>query len=114
MSSPIGTVQVHDQEPTPRIAIAGEIDLSNANEILAQVGSALNGAAEALLDLREVTFMGSDGVRLIHELSKSMEDRGGIVILVDRGGIPHQVLSLTRMEERVRIITDIAEFGPPG
>jgi len=51
------------------VEIAGELDLGTIPELTAHVEDRLDGSPEALvLDLSEVTFMDSSGVRLLIEL----------------------------------------------
>lgn len=92
-----------------RIAVRGEIDLSNAADLQARIEAGLNGAGRSVLDLRDVTFMGSEGVRLIYKLSSSLENRE-LVVLVEPEGIPDQVLRMTRMHERVILVSDLADI----
>lgn len=107
----IGSVQVFDAEPTLRIAVSGEIDLSNVADLQQSIEEALRGVERAVLDLRRVTFMGSEGVRLIYTLSNLMEESERLLVLADPGGIPAQVLSMTRMDERVTLVTDPADVS---
>lgn len=111
MTDSIGRVEVFDAEPTLRIAVSGEIDLSNVTELRQSIERALQGVERAVLDLRQVTFMGSEGVRLIYTLSNLFDESEMLHVLADPGGIPAQVLSMTRMDERVTLVTDPADVS---
>ena len=106
MTGQIGSVEVLRGDSSTRIVISGEIDLSNVTEMQERIEQVLKEDQEPILDLRPVTFMGSEGVRLIYLLSAFSEDRGTLRVLVEPDGIPAQVLKMTKMDERVDIIHD--------
>lgn len=57
------------QEGAPVLAVAGELDLSTAVELAQRVQDVLAAAPTSLtVDLSEVTFMDSSGLRLLIEL----------------------------------------------
>ena len=109
MSDNLAELHVFSDEPVLRIAIDGEIDMSNVAEIRDRIQRSSMGVERLVLDLRAVTFMGSEGVRLLYELTAGADRGDWLSVLVGPGGIPAQVLTMTRMSERVPIITD-----PPG
>lgn len=51
-----------------RLALSGELDLANAEQLIEAVGGLCDqGAGEILLDLRDLAFMDSTGLRAIAE-----------------------------------------------
>src|SRR4051794_26221621 len=82
----------------------GEIDLGTIDEVAAALQQARAEASVVYLDLREVTFMDSAGVRLIVETERACEFR------VIRGPAAVQRLfDLVGLEERVPVVD-----GAPG
>jgi anti-anti-sigma factor len=73
-------------EPVGEVVVAhlvGEIDMSNAEELGAALSSQIPRAARALLvDLREVGYVDSAGIRLIFNLRKQLDNRGQQLRLV--------------------------------
>jgi anti-anti-sigma factor len=69
------------------IAPTGEIDLATVDALAQAVAAAREEAASIVLDLRDVTFMDSAGLRLVLEAS-----RGGAGFAVVRG--PREVQRL--------------------
>ncbi len=59
----------HTREGLPVLSVAGELDLNTAVELAQHVQAALAAAPAALtLDLSDLTFMDSSGLRLLIEL----------------------------------------------
>lgn len=63
-----------EEEPGATIVLlAGEIDMSNAGALEDTARAAVGDAAAVVLDLREVTFLDSAGVRLLDHLVAQWE-----------------------------------------
>ena len=60
------------------VAPTGEIDLATVDELAQALDAAREEAAEIVLDLREVSFMDSAGLRLVLEASR--DGRGFAVV----------------------------------
>ena len=60
----------------PLVAIAGEIDASNAGEIAERLRAALSNRSEALVvDLSGTTYIDSAGLNVLFELSTALRER---------------------------------------
>jgi anti-sigma B factor antagonist len=60
----------------PVVAIAGEIDASNAGEIADRLRSALSNRSEALVvDLGGTTYIDSAGLNILFELAVALRER---------------------------------------
>jgi anti-anti-sigma factor len=55
------------------VAPAGEIDLATIDELQAAVDAAAEEAGGVVLDLREVTFIDSAGLRLVLQSARAIE-----------------------------------------
>ncbi len=56
------------------VSVAGELDLSTAQELAHRIDERLgDGATNVMLDLSELTFMDSSGLRLLIELHQRAE-----------------------------------------
>jgi len=68
-----------------------------------------------VLDLRELTFLDSSGLRLILALQAGVHERGGRLVLVRGPRRVHRVLELTRADEELEIVADPGEIdADPG
>jgi anti-anti-sigma factor len=60
----------------PVVALVGEVDLSNVDQIDAGLRAAVPGSAAGLvLDLSGVDYLDSTGLRLLFRLAREMRDR---------------------------------------
>ncbi|HJZ62033.1 MAG TPA: STAS domain-containing protein [Miltoncostaeaceae bacterium] len=99
-----------------RLRIAGDLDLAAARE----VGAALslleaNDPAELTLDLRDVEFIDSVGLRVIMEAEqrRRRSDRELAVVAREDGPVG-RLLSLTLLTQRVRMVERLEELHAAG
>jgi len=78
------------------LAVAGEIDISNAEEFVDDVRS-LNGGAEGevVLNLQHCGFIDSTGIRALIVLARELRTRGETLVLSGLNGEPRRVFELT-------------------
>lgn len=73
----MGTVEI---EPTGSGAVnarlLGEIDMSNADVITTELLGAVRAQQDFLLDLRQLTFLDSGGVRMLNVLAARLGEHG--------------------------------------
>ena len=90
-----------------RVTPSGELDLSNAAALQAQLDELrAAGFAHIMLDLRELTFMDSSGVRLIFREDRRAHSAGHRFSLIAGSPEVQRVLSVCGLEERL-------DFGDP-
>ena len=93
-------------------ALSGEIDLSTVAELEARLKGSLDGGVPLLvLDLREVTFLDSSGLRLLLRLDERQKGIDGRLVLVQGGRRVARVFELTGAGERLEIVTDPSEIA---
>jgi anti-anti-sigma factor len=92
-----------------RIALKGELDISSAGRIEEQLGSLQDQGPELLiLDLRELEFMDSTGLRLIVRADEAARANGTRFVVV-RGPEPVQrVFEIVGLDSRL----DMADEPP--
>ncbi|HLI61492.1 MAG TPA: STAS domain-containing protein [Solirubrobacteraceae bacterium] len=67
----------HGDPPSVILAVRGELDMGTIGELSERVGARLtDGVSELRLDLRELSFMDSSGLRLLIELSDRARSEG--------------------------------------
>ena len=90
-----------------RVVPGGELDLSNAAALQAQLDELrVAGFAHVMLDLRELTFMDSSGVRLIFREDRRARSAGRRFSLIAGNPQVQRVLSVCGLQERL-------DFGDP-
>jgi anti-sigma B factor antagonist len=99
------------REDTTVVVASGEIDLTSADRLQAQLRDLLNGSRRLVLDLREVVFVDSTALHcmlVIDEASRA----AGVEFALVRG--PRQVqrlFDLTRTEERLHFVEPLEPLG---
>jgi anti-sigma B factor antagonist len=77
------------------VRLVGEIDLANAPQIGREIVRQTGAARAVLLDLTEVSFLDSSGVRLLDALVGDLDDQGTpIRLVVGESGAARMILQL--------------------
>lgn len=81
------------------VSISGEIDLSNARDVMEVVGDAVrSGVSVVVVDLSGVTFLDSSGIAALFRLADRIRlSRQELRLVVPRGAPIRRVLELTRV-----------------
>lgn len=83
VSEPAFTAQIESRNGVARVALRGELDTATApllEESLAPLES--NGFTSIMLDLRDLKFLGSSGLRVLLAASERAETNGHRLLLV--------------------------------
>jgi anti-sigma B factor antagonist len=89
------------------VHLSGEIDMANAPAISRAIVRKLTGAGAVLIDLTEITFLDSGGVRLLDVLVGDLDDHGvPIRFLVGEGGVARKTLELCAFRDDL-LATDL-------
>ena len=91
------------------VVVVGEIDLATVDAVQAEIDAARAETRHVLLDLREVTFIDSAGVRLVLEGSRALAADGGELVVVRGGPEVRRVFDLVGLDGRVPMVDE-----PPG
>ena len=99
------TYEAHRNENMIRLALAGEFDLSNAT----QVEDALkelerDRPALLVLDLRELTFMDSTGLRVMVSADARARDDSRRLAVVQGPESVHRVFRITGLDDHLEMV----------
>lgn len=99
-------VTVRDDGERVQVAVRGELDLANADELEAAVLPVVRDGRHVLLDLRELDFMDSTGVRvLVTAHLAAQEHRGRFSVLRTAEGTPVQrVLEISGLDGVLELV----------
>ena len=98
-------VDVYDEEGRIRIAPVGELDLATAPEVDDALRAAFEGPARIVtLDLREVTFMDSSGLRVVLRWDAAGRSDGTAFGLIRGDHVVQRVFEATRVAERLTFV----------
>ena len=94
-----------------RAALTGEIDLSTVDDVEVQLRSAIqDGNGLLAIDLRQVSFLDSSGLRLLLRIHKELGDARRRLIVVQGPRRVARVFELTGAEEQLEVVSDPAEI----
>jgi anti-anti-sigma factor len=92
------------------LVLRGELDLSTIEQLEQEVSSRVDGRPElVVLDLRELTFLDSTGLRLMLRLHARLDGLGGRLVLVEGPRRVQRVFELTGALDELEIVQDPAE-----
>jgi anti-anti-sigma factor len=96
VTEPLARVEVEWAGDALRVVVRGEIDLSNADELERELGAAVDRASAVTVDLCEVSYLDSRGVRLLHQLAHDAGPETPFGVVAPEGTFAGSVLRLTR------------------
>ena len=104
MSDQFVSVQFERSNGSLLMRLSGEIDLSNSRQLHQQLESVVEGWSRVVIDLAEIKYLDSQGLRLIKQLCNKVDNDGTELQLVaPPDGFARQVLEMARMSDYVEI-----------
>jgi anti-anti-sigma factor len=94
------------------IALEGELDMAGAAELERELAGV--EASAVVIDLRELGFMDSSGLRALAVAAQQLQRAGRRLALVPGAAQVMRVFDITRMRERLEFVADPGEVtgGP--
>ena len=94
------------------LSLSGELDLSTVQQLEREVATSVDGSAGlVVLDLRELGFLDSAGLRILLRLQQRVTGAGGDLVLVKGPRRVHRVFELTGAEDELLIVANPSEVG---
>lgn len=94
------------------LSLSGELDLSTVEQLEREVATSVDGTAGVVvLDLRDLGFLDSAGLRMLLRLQQRVTGAGGQLVLVKGPRRVHRVFELTGAEDELVIVADPSEVG---
>jgi anti-anti-sigma factor len=95
-------IEVHPERDSVRVCPCGDVDLATVGRVRERVDElTAAGFARVVLDLREVTFLDSTGLRLLIELDREARVDGWELALIDGSTEVQRVFDVTGMRPRL-------------
>ena len=89
------------------MVVSGELDLASAEELEAQLKQLESSEPELLvLDLRQLDFMDSTGLRAVIAADARARDRGARLVVVRAPEEVDRVFRLTRMDQHLELVDE--------
>jgi anti-sigma B factor antagonist len=88
------------------IALTGELDLSGATPLDEEIArlAGKEGVRRVVIDLRELEFMDSSGLRLVALAERKLSAAGRELVLVRGPDTVQRVFAITRMDEHLTFV----------
>jgi anti-anti-sigma factor len=100
-------LRTENDHGAPRLVLSGELDLASAEELEAQLKQLESSEPELLvLDLRELEFMDSTGLRAVIAADARARDRGARLVVVRAPEEVDRVFRLTRMDQHLELVDE--------
>jgi anti-anti-sigma factor len=106
------SVRFEGGEDAPlRAVLAGEIDFASSSSMQARIASALerHRAKALILDLSEVHFMDSSGLRAIVQIQRELSESDGGMVLFDPTAQVRRILALTGLDQHLQVADGVDE-----
>lgn len=85
------------------VAPRGDLDIGSAGQLDDELGVVIEqGASIVVLDLADVHFLDSSGLRVILRRARELEDQGGRLLLEHASAATERVLEITGTLEHLR------------
>jgi anti-anti-sigma factor len=99
------TVDVQPERDVVRVALRGDLDLATVSPVREQIDQLIaNGFVRVLLDLREVTFLDSTGLRLVLELYHGSCADGWELAVIEGPPDVQRVFQLTGLRDLLPLV----------
>jgi anti-anti-sigma factor len=106
---PLLEVETSEENGAVRIALAGELDISTAPRVEEELERVEpSGPAVVVLDLRDLVFMDSTGLRLVVSADARAREKGRRLAVVRGPEAVQRIFRVTRLEERLDMVDDPA------
>lgn len=92
-------------------AVVGEIDMSNANDLLTAVIEATsNDALGVVLDLGEASYIDSAGIHMLYRLGESLRNRGQTLrVVIPPESTASDALRLAGVKRHVDVVDQVED-----
>jgi anti-sigma B factor antagonist len=91
-----------------KVALDGRLDIAGAQSVDLKMNIVAGTAKKLLIDLKNVTFLGSMGLRSIVLPARAVHNRGGKVVLFAPGEMVESVLKTSGIDSMLPIHHDLA------
>jgi anti-anti-sigma factor len=86
------------------VAPRGDLDLASCDQLAARLDEVIDaGAVILVLDLGEVDFVDSSGIREIVRAARRLDDNGGRLLVENASGATQRILEVTGILEQLRV-----------
>jgi anti-sigma B factor antagonist len=105
-------VTTQDSGGQVTVSLRGELDLSSVGKVQEELRRVeADGPALLVLDLSNLTFLDSTGLRAVVTADERARENGRRFVVVRGPDAVQRVFSITRLEERLEMVDDASTVG---
>jgi anti-sigma B factor antagonist len=107
------SIAAEDREGRTHLTLRGELDLATAPELEGLVNERLDAGQEVVVDLRELQFMDSSGIRVLVAAHARAGRTGGRIFVVrpSRDSAVAKIIDVSGLDGELTIVDDPAHVG---
>jgi anti-sigma B factor antagonist len=105
------SVAVHAEGSAQVVVVRGEVDLATADALRGELQSAGAGGGTVVLDLREVSFMDTQGLAVVIEAQQAAAEDGRRFLITRAPDRVHRLFDMIGLTPRLTIVDDPAAAG---
>ncbi len=103
--------KIQSTDGTEIIKLVGRLDLQGVGEIEDEFKGIYSEATGCLVvDMAEVAFLASLGMRLLMMAAKSLSQRGGSIIVVEPQEVVENALRMSGLDQVIGIVDSLSEL----
>ncbi len=113
--SELARIEAGDLDEVRVVRVTGEIDLSNARDVMDAIGRAVtHDARSVVVDLSDTTYLDSAGIAMIFRLAERLScSRQELRLVVPADAPIRAVLALTNVPEVIPVLDAISGIPDP-
>ena len=105
-------VETHEEDGAVRVVLSGELDISSAPRVEEELDRLEAGEPPLLvLDLRELAFMDSTGLRLVVAADARAREGGRRLGIVRGPEAVQRIFQVTQLDDRLHMVDDPAALA---
>jgi anti-sigma B factor antagonist len=90
------------------VVVRGEVDIATADAVRADLNAAFERSGNVVLDLREVSFMDTQGLSVVIEAQQSCAEDGTKFAITRAPGHVHRLFDMIGLTPRLTVLDDPA------
>ena len=86
------------------VKYTGQINIENANDINIAIKEKLNNVKELVFDFSEVPYISSAGLRMLHDIYKTLQGQNGFIYIKNANSEVRNVFELSGFQSFLNIV----------
>lgn len=102
-------ISISDEGENARVALVGRLDIQGAEAVAMPLATLSGAKRNVLIDMSQVTFLASIGIRHLVSATKTLARRGGSLILIGSPDIVREVLTTAGLASVIQMVRSESE-----